>query len=195
MGIKEVFGLLSALVLLIGGLPYLRDIWQKKIHPHILSWLGWSFITALGGSAMLAEGSRWVVTLLFANTLLCLIIAGMAIIKRVGVWRASVYDGLFFALGIIGLVLWQISDMPVIALIFAIVADFSFGVPTIIKTYKFPETETYFAWAASTTSGLLSLFAVEKFTFTELAYPLYLFIFDTLVLLLVLRVIRRKIFS
>lgn len=193
MGIKEIFGLLSAIVLLIGGLPYLRDIWLKKIHPHILSWLGWSFITALGGSAMLAEGSRWVVALLFANTLLCFIIAGTAILKKVGVWRASVYDGLFFALGVAGLVLWQISDMPVIALIFAIVADFSFGVPTIIKTYKHPETETYFAWAASSTSGFLSLFAVERLNFVELAYPLYLFIFDILVLLLVLKIIRKKV--
>ena len=57
----------------------------------------------------------------------------------------------------------------------------------------YPETETYFAWAASATSGLLSLFAIERFNFAELAYPLYLFIFDTLVLLLVLKILRRKV--
>lgn len=192
MEIKAIFGILSSIVLIIGGVPYLRDIHNKKVHPHILSWIGWSFITALGGSAMLASGSHWVVALLFANTLLCFAIAGYSIIRKVGVWSTSVYDFLFFGLGILGLILWQVTGSPIIALVLAIIADLSFGLPTIIKTYKSPESETYFAWLASTASGFLSLLAIESFNFSEVAYPAYLFIFDAITLLLVLRVIRKK---
>lgn len=192
MEIKAIYGILSSIVLIIGGIPYLIDIHNKKVHPHILSWMGWSFITALGGSAMLASGSHWVVALLFANTLLCFFIAVYSILRKVGVWSSSVYDFLFFGFGVLGLILWQVLDAPIIALILSIFADLSFGLPTIIKTYKDPKSETYFAWLASTIAGLLSLLAIENFNFSEVAYPAYLFTFDTLVLFLVLGVIRKK---
>jgi hypothetical protein len=193
METKAIFGILSSIVLLVGGVPYLRDIYNKKVHPHILSWIGWSFITAIGASAMLADGSEWVVAILFANTASCFMIAGYSIIKKVGVWSVSVYDFIFFGMGILGLILWQIIGLPVIALIFAISADLCFGVPTIIKTFKSPESETSFAWFASATSGLLSLFTIQQYTFSEVAYPLYLFIFDTLILLLILKIIKKRL--
>jgi len=187
MEIKAIFGILSSIFVLIGGIPYLRDIQQRQARPHVLSWLGWAFVTALGASAMLAEGSEWVVAILFANTFLCLVIVGYSIIKKTGVWSTSIYDFIFFGFGILGLVLWQTIDLPVLALICAIIADFCFGVPTIIKTYKNPKSETYFVWLAASISGLLSLFAFKNLVFCEIAYPLYLFLFDSLVLLLVLR--------
>jgi hypothetical protein len=190
--LKPIFGILSSIFVIIGGIPYLKDIYKGDAHPHVLSWLGWSFITALGGSAMLAEGSTWAVAILFANTLLCLSIAGYSIFKKVGVWSTGMYDYIFFGLGIIGLILWQTLDMPVIALVCAIVADFSFGFPTVIKTYKDPSTETSFVWLTAAISGLLSLFAVQNFSFSEAAYPIYLFVYDTVVLFLALKILRKQ---
>lgn len=183
---KAAFGLLSSFFVLLGGLPYLNDIHKKRANPHVLSWLGWAFITALGAFAMLAEGSVWAVAILFANTALCLLIALYSIIRGVGVWATGKYDFIFFGIGIIGLVLWQVLDMPVIALVCAILADFCFGAPTIIKTFKDSSTETPFVWATATISGFLSLFALQNFSFHEVAYPLYLFIFDATVLILAL---------
>ncbi len=188
---KAIFGLLSAIVVLIGGFPYLRDIHKRKVQPHVLSWIGWAFITALGASAMIADGSTWTAAILLANTILCISIALYSAIKRVGVWSTGFYDYVFFGFGILGLILWQVLDMPVIAIICAIIADLSFGFPTIIKTYKDPLTETPFVWATASLSGLLSLFAVQHLAFYDFGYPLYLFMYDTLLLLLVLRVFKK----
>lgn len=188
---KAVFGTLSSFFVLLGGLPYLKDIYKGKAHPHVLSWLGWAFITALGALAMLADGSTWTVAILFANTFLCLSIAIYSIVKRVGVWSTSIYDFIFFGIGIVGLILWQTLNMPIIALVCAIVADLSFGLPTIVKTYKDPSTETPFVWLTATISGLLSLFAAQSFIFHEVAYPGYLFIFDGIVLILTLKIIAK----
>jgi hypothetical protein len=189
--LKPLFGILSSIFVLIGGIPYLRDIYKGHARPHVLSWLGWSFITALGGAAMLAEGSTWAVAIVFANTILCLTIAGYSIVKGVGVWSTGIYDYIFFGLGILGLILWQTLDLPVIALVCAIAADLSFGVPTVIKTFKDPSSETSFVWLTATIAGLLSLFAVQNFQFSESAYPIYLFLFDALMLSLVLKVIKK----
>ena len=188
---KTLFGLLSSIFVLLGAIPYLRDIHYGKAHPHILSWLGWAFITALGGSATLAAQPTWAVTILFANTASCLLISGYAAIKKVGVWSTGFYDVIFFGIGVVGMVLWQVLDWPTIALVCAIVADFSFGLPTIIKTYKNPASETTFVWKCASLSGLLSIFALRSLAFTEAAYPVYLFVFDTTVLVLALKIIAR----
>jgi len=99
---------------------------------------------------------------------------------------------MFFGLGIVGLILWQTLNEPVIAIIFAISADLFFGLPTIVKIYKDPSSETPFVWATASLSGLFSLFALRNFGFSEAAYPVYLFIFDSTVLLLVLRLFSRR---
>jgi hypothetical protein len=98
---------------------------------------------------------------------------------------------ILFGLGFVGLFLWQVLDAPLIALVCAIVADFCFGLPTVFKTWQDPKTETPFVWIMATLSGALSLLALRNFTFAESAYPVYLFCFDTLVLLLVLRILKK----
>ena len=144
-----IFGLISSALILIGAGPYIRDILRKKAHPHVLSWLGWGFITALGASAMYADGSTWPAAIVFANSIACLTIVLFSVINKVGVWQTSFFDWFFFGMGLLGIVLWQTLNLPVLALICALVADFSFGVPTIIKTYKDPSTETSFVWVAA----------------------------------------------
>lgn len=188
----SVFGSLSALAILVGAGPYIQDIYLKRVRPHVLSWLGWAFITGLGASAMYAEGSTWLALIVGANTLTCSLVVIFSVLKDVGVWNASKYDLGFFLLGLVGLLLWLTLDMPILALVCAIAADFFFGVPTIIKTYNDPESETPFAWIMATLSGVLSLFAIRVFAFYEIAYPLYLFLFDSLILLLVLKIIRKS---
>lgn len=189
--VPVIFGTLSALAILIGGGPYIKDIYFKKVRPHVLSWLGWAFITGLGASAMYAEGSTWLALIVAANTVTCLSIAIFSVVRKVGVFQTSKWDCLFFGLGILGLILWLTLDMPVLALICAISADFCFGAPTIVKTFKEPESETPFVWIMATLSGFLSLFAIQVIAFHEIAYPLYLFFFDSLILLLVLKIIKK----
>ncbi len=184
--LRAVFGVLSSLAIVAGSVPYLRDIHYRKVKPHILSWMGWGFVTALGGAAMLASGSTWTVAIVLGNTVLCLLICFYSIITRVGVWKTSRYDFLLFGMGIIGLILWQISGLPIIALIFSIVADFCFGLPTIIKTYKDPATETPYVWLFAVISAILSILAIEKWIFTDAAFPIYLLFFDSTVLAFVL---------
>ena len=184
--IKVLFGVLSAIFTFLGLVPYFLSIHKKEVYPHNLSWLGWAFITFIGGIAMLYEGGEWSVVILFANTLSCVLVVLYSIYKKVGVWSTTFYDYIFFGLGILGVILWQITDVALVAVVCAVLADLFFGIPTIIKTYKNPKSELALAWLSCSLAGLLSLFAVKNFMLIEFLYPLYLFIFDTLVLLLVI---------
>lgn len=193
MEIKAVFGILSAVFTLGGVVPYFININKRKIHPHNLSWLGWFFITLIGGLAMLDDnGGQWSSIIIFTNSLSCLIIIFYSIYKKVGVWSTTAYDYLFFIAGILGIILWQIFDAPLIAIIFAVFADLSFGIPTIIKTYKNPKSEICLSWLSSSIAGLLSLFAVKSFMLSGFLYPLYLFLFDVTILFIILTIKNEK---
>ena len=186
MELKFVFGILSTIFTFAGLIPYFLNVNKRIIYPHNLSWLGWSFITLVGALAMLSGGSKWAVLILFANSLSCIAVVLFSIYKKVGVWSVTKYDYLFFGLGIIGIILWQIFSIPLLAILCCVIADLCFGIPTIIKAYKNPKSENYLAWLSCSLAGLFSIFALNNFQITESIYPLYLFSFDTIVLLIIL---------
>lgn len=176
--LQIIFGILSSAFILVGFLPYLRDINQRKARPHILSWTGWGFVTGLGAVAMFTDTFNLGAIVVAANSVLCFSIAAYSWVKKIGVWKASFLDYWFFIAGIIGLILWQVFDNPDLAITFAVIADLSFGLPTLIKIYKDPSSETVFPWSMAALSGVTSLLAVSYLSYTEVAYPVYLTIYD-----------------
>jgi NAD(P)-dependent dehydrogenase (short-subunit alcohol dehydrogenase family) len=129
--------------------------------------------------AMYTEGFTYGFVIVAANSLLCFFVAAFSIIRKVGVWKTSIFDYWFFIAGIIGIILWQVFNNPDLAITFAVIADLSFGIPTIIKIYKDPESETLFPWSMAALSGLTGLFAISYISYTEIVYPVYLSIYDT----------------
>ncbi len=186
MEIKAIFGILSAVFTLIGAILYLKSIQKKEINPHLLSWLGWSFITLIGAFAMLSSGSTWSTIFIFSNSLSCISVAIYSIYKKVGVWSTTIYDYVFFGFGILGIVLWQILDYPLIAIILSVIADLFFAIPTVIKVYKNPKSENARSWIPYFIAGICGLISLSFFSLSEVLYPAYIFILNTCVLLIIL---------
>ena len=65
------------------------------------------------------------------------------------------------------------------------------GILTINKIYKMPYSETIFPWTMAVLSGISGMIAISYISFTEVAYPVYLAIYDFIVLALILFV-RKK---
>lgn len=152
-----IFSTLAILFFLIGFTPYLFDIHHKRVKPHIMSWVGWGFITLIGSLAMYAEESTWIANFIFIQGF---VIAFYSIYKGVAVYSTSKVDYVLFGLGILGVILWQVTGIPEIALIFAIAADFFFGLPTIIKTWKEPTSETPFPWGMNLLGDATAMFSI-----------------------------------
>ncbi len=186
------FSLLAIVFFVIGFAPYILDIHHRRVKPHIMSWVGWGFVTIIGAIAMYADGSSWIAGYIAFQGFICFAIAAYAVIRKVAVYSTGFYDYILFVLGIIGVILWQVSGVAEIALIFAIAADLFFGLPTIIKTWKEPTSETKFPWGMNVISDITALFAIQTFVFHEVAYPIYLLGYDLIVFILILGLIKRK---
>lgn len=81
-------------------------------------------------------------------------------------------------LSLVGLLLWYLTKIGNIATIFSIFSDFMAGVPTLIKAYKYPETENWIEYSSACVSAVITLFTIKIWNFEYFTFPLYIFLFD-----------------
>ncbi|MCA9352568.1 hypothetical protein KC901_00085 [Patescibacteria group bacterium] len=189
---KLVFTILAIVPYFIGFFPYLKDIHTRRVQPHVMSWIGWGLTTLLAFFAMLADVFNWAAFVVLANAIACFTVVIYSYVRGVAITVFSRYDTLFFIFGFIGVLLWQYLDNPDFAIVFAILADLSFGIPTIMKTYKKPSSETLLPWSMATLSGFFSIFAISYVSFTEIAFPVYLFFYDLIIFMIVVGWVQQK---
>jgi hypothetical protein len=75
-------------------------------------------------------------------------------------------------------VLWAVTKEPLVALVFAIISDGLAGVPTVVKSWHHPETETVHPYVAGLFGQLTAFLAVQTWTFSEWGFPAYLMLMN-----------------
>ena len=101
-------------------------------------------------------------------------------INKKAYWKTEPKDYYLMAAAIAGIILWALTDNPNLALTFALLADIFAGLPTVIKAYKYPETESWVAYAISTLGFGISILAIQTYTFENGAFVIYVFILNGL---------------
>jgi len=104
----------------------------------------------------------------------------------VGTWSTTQYDYVFFGLGILGVILWQTFNAPLLAIILSVLADLFFAIPTLIKIYKNPKSESAISWIPYCVAGIFGLLSLGAFSLTEVLYPFYIFTLNFMVLIMIL---------
>lgn len=175
---------LSSALTLISPLFYARAILKGEARPHRTTCFVLLLITALSTSSLVAEQNTVAVWLAATSTLQSVAIFILSIKYGMGGWEKL--DLLCLLIALIGIVAWQTTQNPLLGLYFSILADFTGMIPSIVKTYRFPETEIATYFALDSTAGVLSLLAVVSLTLADISYPIYIFLVNGLMALLVL---------
>jgi hypothetical protein len=97
--------------------------------------------------------------------------------------------GLF---SLIALILWAITKQPYIAIVFAILSDGFAAIPTLVKSWTHPESESGIVYLMGGASAATALFAVKSWIFPAYGFVLYLIIVNAA---LVVFIFRKKFFS
>jgi hypothetical protein len=168
----ELFALLSGLVVLIGAPPYLLDILKGTTKPERTTWFIYAVQGSIAFGSQVVLGAHW--SLLFAglNAAGNLIVFLLSLKYGVGGWKRI--DIAALTIAAIGLVLSLVTENALIALWGVIVADFAGTVPTLVKTYRAPKSETSITWFTLGTSSLLAIGSVGSWSFKLLLYPVYM---------------------
>jgi hypothetical protein len=169
----ELFAILSGLILVVGGPPYLLDILKGKTKPQRTTWFIWSVQGLIAFGSQFQLGAHW--SLLFAglNAGGNLVVFLLSLKYGVGGdWK--LVDCAALGIACIGLVVSLLVKAPAVALVGVILADFAGVIPTLHKTFKIPSSETSITWFALGTSSLLAVFSVGSWSWTLLLFPVYM---------------------
>jgi len=163
-------------VSLFGISAYIKDTLKGKNKPNRMTWFIWAIVPLIATAAAISDGVTLAVIPVFMAGFGPLLVFLSSFINKNSYWKLSKFDYVCGSTAILALVLWYITDNPNIAIIFAIISDAFAALPTIIKSFKHPETESPEPYFTGLFSAITSFFAIKTFKFSEIAFPIYLVI-------------------
>lgn len=184
--INENFVFLGAIIFFFGSIGYFVDTVIGKVRPNRVTWFIWSLAPLIAFIAQLKQGVGIHQSLLtFMVGFIPLIIFISSFINKKSYWKIGKLDIICGALSLIGLFLWYITGTGNVAIFFSIVADALAALPTVIKSYKFPETENYFLYFTNAISAGITLLTIKVWNFETFGFSLYIFFLTALLAILI----------
>lgn len=158
----------------IGGLFYLRDTLRGTTQPNRVTWLLWAVAPLLAAAVEFNEGVglRTLTTFMVGFMPLLIFIATFR--APGAVWQITRRDYVCGALSVLGTIGWLATRSGVVAIIAAICADFLAGIPTLIKSWRAPESESVSSYLGAVVSSAILLLTVTRWTTEVAAFPTFL---------------------
>ncbi len=177
---------IAAGIVAIGAfIPYVYDIVWRNVRPNRASWA----VLALNGTILFfsyqteagAHGATW---------LAAAYAVGPAIIFLLSLWKGSggtsKFDITCASAALVGLVLWQLTQVPLIAIFMSIVIDFFALLPTLRGVWNgLPESLS--AWSIALGGSLLAVVGLDVWNLSTALYPLYVVLWNSSLITLILR--------
>lgn len=177
--LPEYFAVISALIASIGGFIYLYETLQGTAKPNRITWLLWGILPVITFVAQRIQGVTGVSWITFASGFTPLLIFAASFANKKSYWKTERADYICMAVAFLGLLLWAITSTPNLAIVFSIVADFAAGLPTLIKSFKHPETESWQAYAVSAFGFGVGVLSIHSWTFANYSFVSYLLLNET----------------
>jgi hypothetical protein len=185
--LPEYFAVVGSVIASTGGIYYAYLTFKGQVQPNRVTWLFWSAFPMIAFVAQLSQGVglvAWATFIAGAPPILVLI---GSLFNKDAFWQTKRIDYWFAVAGLLSVIAWQVTDTPNIAFTFALLADLIVALPTIVKTFQFPETENWKAYGISAIGFLLAVLAVPEWTYDNGAFVVYLFLLNLSIAVLAAR--------
>lgn len=179
------FVILGAVLQSIGGWGYLIDTLKGKIQPNRVSWFLWALAPLIAFVAEIKQGVGIISIMTFSVGFIPLLIFIASFFNKKSIWQLGKLDfscGLF---SLIGLFLWYITKIGNIAIFFSILSDGLAALPTIIKSFTHPESESYSVYLYAIYNSGIALLTIKVWNFANYGFPMYILLLDVLLFMLI----------
>jgi hypothetical protein len=156
----------------VSNLSYLAATWKGTVRPNPVTWLLWALTPFVAFAAQRQDGvgaQAWMTAATGVGPLLIFLVA----VGRHTSWRIGLFDVLCGVCAAAGVVLWQATTDPALAVMFSIVADALAGIPTIGKAYRAPHSEKTFPYWLNIAAFSITLLTVNTWNFVNCAFFCY----------------------
>ena len=176
---------------LIAEIYYLRGILKGNAKPNLVSWIMWMLAPFIGVFFQLKAGAGLSVLPVFMAGFGPFLVIVFSLWIKNGYWKIKAFDLTCGAFSLMALILYVITHNLGISILFAILSDGLAAVPTLIKSWKFPETEEANIYLGGLFSNILGLFIIKNWIFSIYSFSIYFIIIN---IAIVFCIYRKKIF-
>ena len=174
---RQLFTVLSGLAIAIAFIPFIKGTIQGWVVPNRASWIVWFVQDVLIASSaiMAGVGPAAVMPVIWGLGATIMLILSVTKGTRgafTGLEKASlVLSGL-------GILLWAMTGAPRLALVASVSAVCIGGVPTLVKAWVKPWTETMSGWLLMILGTVFSSLAIQRWTFDSGFLPVVIGLFQ-----------------
>jgi hypothetical protein len=163
---------------LLAGIGYLRATLSGRVKPSAVSWFFWGVTPMIAFAVQVQQdvGLQALTTLALGIGPLAIFLT--VILKNKGTLRFSTADKVSAFFASLGLLLWFLTANPLLALLFSIIGDIFSSIPTIIKSFKDPESEHALPYFLSMLSMGATLLAIREWDVAHYAFTLYILLIN-----------------
>jgi len=187
--VKVVLGVVAGVIAFLAYIVYVVSILRGESKPNRATWWIWAFMGLIVGLSYDAAGAQNTIWVPYVEFIGPLIIAILSIKYGEGSLNDKT-DVISLVGALASIALWIIFKNPVVALVASLAVDSFAIIPTIKKSYLRPEGENFWAWFGTGIADSLNMFAVERFSFAILLYPIYMLVSDLIIIVILL--LRKK---
>jgi len=172
--IDEHFVLLGALLVSLGGVSYLVDTLQGRNQPNKVTWLLWGVAPLVAFAAQVSKGVGIEAVTTFAVGAMPVAIFLASFVNVRAQWRIGAFDIVCGVLSVVGLLLWLVTSEGNVAIVFAILADVLAGIPTVIKAWTTPESESPTLFWFGIVNAAIGLLVISNWNFEHYGFIAYI---------------------
>lgn len=169
----EHFVILASFIILLGSTSYFIGVIKGNVLPNRVSAFMWALAPLVAFFAQFKSGIgiSSLLTLTIALTMFAIFFASF--FNKKSEWKLTLFDLICGLLSFIGLILYLMTNNAVLAILFSIMADGLASLPTLKKSFFYPETENSYLYLANATSAFLTLLTIKNLTFVNSALAIY----------------------
>jgi hypothetical protein len=168
-----------------GQALYVMDTIRGRTQPNRVTWLLWAVNPLLAFAAELNDGVGLQSLMTFMVGFGPLVVFAASFVNRQSLWKLRPLDYTCGALSIAGTIGWLVTRQALVALAAALAADALAGVPTLIKSWRFPQSESANVYVGACASGVITLLTVKQVSAPVVAFPLYIAVLSSVQIALV----------
>jgi hypothetical protein len=183
--LNKNFVIIGTVIGAVGSIAYLVDTVKGKVKPNRVSFLLWSIAPFIAFAAQIKQGVGLESLMTFSTGFLPMMTFIASFVNKKAEWKVTRFDLICGFLSILGLVLWLVTKVGNIAIFFSILADALAAVPTVVKSFKYPDTELAWPWIATVFGVVLTLLTIKDWSFANSGFIVYILIVDSLIYALV----------
>ena len=173
--IPDYWAYVAAVINVLGTLTYVADVFRGKARPNRVTWGVLTIAPMIAFASMLSQGvgmAQSIVT--FSVGFSPFLIFVSSFLVKHPAWQMKRFDIGCGVLSLFGLLLWWMTGEGNVAIIFSILADGLAFLPTLVKAYYHPETESPWAFMVSQIATIMGLLTVKIWNFENVGFQLYI---------------------